>query len=110
MNFWEARQAAKAGKKVKIVGQEVGKDGGLNWEMWQFVNGWSEHELDAQWEIVEEPKQAVHYYPVYSRGCDAWLGTRHKNEDDAISSDPDYIGRIEIITDEDGSLFSARNI
>ena len=111
LNFWEARQAAKAGKKVKIVGQEVGKDGGLNWEMWQFVNGWSERELDAQWEIVEETKQQTYYLNVYKSGVSSsYITIAEANRHNNVGNTGDRLYIMAVTVDENGKLISARNV
>lgn len=54
MNFWEARQAALAGKKVKLTvpGHEFTPDEFMS-DDYSFGN----YEIKAEWEIVEGPQK-----------------------------------------------------
>lgn len=101
MNFWEARQAALSGKKVKIVGEECIYTA-LNFADWaEGVDdygkmAWNNDSISAVWELVEKPEYQTVYIDL--RDC-GFLYTRH------FSS-----GSIEITVDEKGKLISAKNV
>jgi hypothetical protein len=62
MNFWEAREAALAGKKVKIVGEMGGtfvKDAFTHPEV-----DWNNEVLSMEWERVEETVSKLDEVPV----------------------------------------------
>jgi hypothetical protein len=61
LNFWEAREAALAGKKVRRP------EFGYVFTIEDFKNytSWHNTDLAAEWEIVEEPKRYTHFiYPT----------------------------------------------
>ena len=84
MNFWEAREAAKQGKTVKMVA-----DFALAIKPKDFLcdNTWRNEHLDAGWEIVEEPTPRLHYIS---------------------SMNPKYL--IEVLVGGDGNLIYAKNV
>lgn len=101
MNFWEARQAALDGKKVKMLGSSDHYDlVSFTANFVQFDNA----KINAQWEIVEEPKNYKAYVNIYADGMYKY-GTHN-----GITKDSDCKGTIEIITDETGKLISAKNV
>lgn len=51
MNFWEARQAALAGKVVRMVAPWARS---LTPQMFLCDSSWRNEHLDAEWEVVEE--------------------------------------------------------
>lgn len=103
MNFWEARQAALAGKTVKRI------QGNTSWlykpRDFQYQVEWHVEAFEAEWELVEEPKLIKSYLNVYkdTHGT-AW----HSKEiaDGACNR----VGCLEIITDKNGKLISAKNV
>lgn len=104
MNFWEARQAAKAGKRVRVVAVNAAvilpKD-------FMAANGWRNEHLDAKWEIVKEPLQVVTYHQVFSDGT---VGAGAFPRLDTVGQDNRRISMVELITDENGKLISAKNV
>lgn len=55
LNFWEARQAAKQGKTVRMVGHPLPK--GISPESMLKCTAWMTESIEAEWEIVAEPTQ-----------------------------------------------------
>jgi hypothetical protein len=105
LNFWEARQAALAGKKVRMVENFQNKV--LDWNLWKEVNGWYEDEFNADWEIVEEPVRKTYYVNVYQVSLVGIFNTK-KDADDFSS--PSRLNCLAITVDGDGKLVEARNI
>jgi uncharacterized protein YfaP (DUF2135 family) len=104
MNFWEARQAALEGKKVKRVGDKVY----YSTKAFTDITGWDNSHIASLWEIVEEPKATTSYLNIYS---DFHGSLTHKS----ISEANDHKGKtaksqIEIVTDANGKLISAKNV
>lgn len=106
MNFWEARQAALEGKKVKLI------QGKHRWSYTstQFLNEpeWNKESISAEWEIVEEPKTITRYLNVYADGG-PWFSYTSKC-DANLRPMGDRIGCLKITVDENGKLISARNV
>ena len=105
MNFWEARQAAKAGKKVRMV-----NDLRATYDKHSFTTlVWTSCEFDAEWEIVEEPSPIVQFVNIYPKNvlpCDV-----HPSIDSANAGAlPHRIACLEIIVDEKGKLISAKTV
>jgi hypothetical protein len=105
LNFWEAREASKQGKIVK----------GFLAGAWQQYTSkefehevWDDLDMTSEWEIVEKPKVFKSYLNVYEDGHgQAW---NTKGQADTERTCTKTNGCIEIITDENGKLISARNI
>jgi len=104
LNLWEAREAALAGKKVRVVG------GIPIYSEVDFTsnNSWFNTAFNEDWEIVEEPRVFKSYLNVYEDGHgQAW---NTKKQADIERTCTKTNGCIEIVTDENGQLVSARNI
>jgi hypothetical protein len=111
LNFWEAREAALAGKKVR----KSAKDDGLTYSTDDFSVEcecyFSTGEMALDWEIVEEPKLRTYYFNVYENtigGPKSSVGIA--NAVAANPSSPDRKGCIEITVDENGKLVDAKNL
>jgi hypothetical protein len=105
MNFWEARAAALEGKKIKIVSLE-GVYTKLNFtnEYGQVL--WNNHSIESEWEIVEEANTTSWFF--YVDNID-FIGPYEHPSYSKLGKD----GKgnwIEVITDENGKLISARNV
>jgi hypothetical protein len=85
MNFWEARQASKAGKTVKCFTLDGWCE--LSPEAFKKYD-WSIEEFDADWEIVPDT-YTFRYVTWMPRGI---------------------VARVDITFDETGKLVSARNV
>lgn len=85
MNFWEARQAAKAGKTVQMITTDP-----LPLKPKEFLcdSYWRNEHLDAEWEVVLE---------TYTTRFETYLTKG-------------IISKIEFTYDENGKLISAKNI
>ena len=104
MNFWEARQAALEGKLVKrLLGEDEFSSPYTRNDF--LIKSMAPYEVNGHWEIVEEPKTTTSYLNVYpyTHGT-AW---HCKSEADLSTG---RLGVLEIITDENGKLISARNV
>jgi hypothetical protein len=106
MNFWEARLEALKGKKVR----KKEKLAVLSASDFQSNYTWRNKDIDAEWEIVEEPKSITRYINVYDHNGVAWAThtTKHWADDNAYSED--RLSCLEIITDKNGKLISAKNV
>lgn len=103
MNFWQARQAALGGKRVKRVSN------GYIYSPKVFLSNeldWSEPYFRDSWEIVEEPKLLYTYLNTYEDCHGQALNTKGQ----ADAEDKGRTGCIEIITDEYGKLISVKNV
>ena len=105
MNFWEARQAALEGKKVRRYNDTVFTKEDFSCESFE----WSGFDIDAEWEIVEEPKTITRFVTVYPDGGYDWA-VSVKIKTSKTLARTGYLGRLEIITDAHGKLISARNV
>jgi hypothetical protein len=107
LNFWEAREAALAGKKVKKLSSDLiytAKDFSVTSEFYFSTN-----EMGEEWQLVEEPKQYIRYFNIH-KDTQTWVA--HSTELEAVrwsearSSQP----IIAITVDENGKLIEARNV
>lgn len=108
MNFWEARQAALEGKKVRCVGE----NNTIRYSAYfQFADYFSNLEIEGDWEIVEEPKYRTYYINIYPHSiggpADSIDTANRRAGQDGM---PTRKGCIELVTDESGKLISARNV
>jgi hypothetical protein len=105
LNFWEARQAALDGKKVKTC------LGPLCFSKEEFTNQdcWSNELITADWEIVEEPKHKTCYINVYLHDLCPWGAheTRALADSGACT---DRASCLAITVDENGRLIDAKNV
>jgi len=103
LNFWEARQAALTGKKVR----RGGNPSIFNAKAFTESFLWGTGDLDAEWEIIEEPKRFKKYVNVYPVGIGEFTDSE---EDSQCLEDDERVGIIEIIADSTGKLLSAKNV
>jgi hypothetical protein len=82
LNFWEARQVALAGKKVK----RTDCDDVYTVKDFENYTSWHNTDIAAEWEIVEEPEHTTHRFMINSKTT------------------------IAITVDEDGKLIKAENV
>jgi hypothetical protein len=103
LNFWEAREAALAGKKVRR---------GITDTIFtarDFIDDtfeWDNHDIKADWEIVEEENEIVTYHQVFSDGT---VGSGSYPRMDH-TGEKVRIAMIELTTDKNGKLLNARNV
>ena len=107
MNFWEARLEALKGKKVR----KKGKLTVLSASDFQANFNWNNRDIDAEWEIVEEPKLSTTFHNV----CKGYITSScitiaEANRRNYVGNAGERLSIIEIITDENGKLISARNV
>lgn len=102
LNFWEARCAALKGKKVRMVGDFDIYDAS---DFKEHIS-WPGSYIESVWVIVEEPKVLYTYLNTYEDCHGQALNT--KGQADVNSKG--RTGCIEIITDKQGRLISARNV
>jgi hypothetical protein len=57
MNFWEARQAALSGKKVKVILKTMS----AVYSPVEFlsITSWTRDVIEADWEVVEEKEEPI---------------------------------------------------
>lgn len=104
MNFWEAREAALNGKKVKKIGKPFVHDKS------SFGNtgcSWDYQDLQAEWEEVPE---TIIYYTVPMTPNDAGPCFKSKTNAQNYFIECEGLSVIEFITDKNGKLISARNV
>jgi hypothetical protein len=105
INFWEARQAALDGKKVRRIGFT------LLYSTEDFTDhlNWDNNSINAAWEIVEEPKHKTCYINVYLHNMCPWGAHETRVLADS-SACTDRASCLAITVDENGKLVEARNI
>ncbi len=106
LNFWEAREAALNGKKVKrIVTQVVYTPS----QMLHPETPWYNVHFDGDWEIVEEPKHKTCYINVYLHNMCPWGAheTRALADSHACT---DRVSCLAVTVDENGKLVEAKNV
>jgi hypothetical protein len=104
LNFWEAREAALSGKKVKQPENEV------TYEKDDFLFRCMEaSEINGDWEIVEEPKQYTRYFTIQT-GTQTWVA--HSTELDAVHWREARSGQpiIAITVDKNGYFVGGKNL
>jgi hypothetical protein len=107
INFWEAREAAKQGKYVKMVRDT--DPTGISPKDMLGPSRWENIHLDADWEIVEEPKHKTCYINVYLHNVCPW--DAHDTQSGADSgASKDRVSCIAITVDENGKLVEAKNV
>lgn len=104
INFWEARQAAKQGKTVQII---MNNPKPLEPEEFLCNSYWRNEHLDAEWEIVEEPIQIITVHQVFSDGT---VGSGSYPRMDNLNKKKKRLSLIQLTTDTNGKLISARNV
>lgn len=109
MSFWEARQAALVGKTVRCLDTDFDAS--------NFSDGaapWPNNLIDAEWRVVEEPKTYTAYVNVYMEGMFKYRVDTGVGQDPSgagsVVKDTGCLGTLEIITDENGKLISAKNV
>jgi hypothetical protein len=104
LNFWEAREAALAGKNVKRLS---GEDTFTEYDSKDFlIRSMVPCEINGHWEIVEEEQEITTYHQVFSDGTvgsGSYPRLDHKGEKVRIAM-------IELTTDKNGKLIEARNV
>lgn len=103
MNFWEARAAALEGKKVQMIGTT--RSAPYEPDMFRSMGYWTKSELDAEWEIVEEPKHKTYVVTIYKN----YLAEPGGGLVDCRENGPP-INQIAITVDEKCRLVSAKNV
>jgi hypothetical protein len=111
INFWEARQAALAGKKVRPIDRTL-----IDWDCFtddEIDNQiWSGTHFNADWEIVEEPVHVTYYVNVYRDS----FSRRYKSTEEADKArcrvmDVDTrLSCLAITVDENGKLIEAKEV
>ena len=104
LNFWEARQAALSGKRVKKV------DTDTEFTIDDFMSddySFDNYEIKADWEVVDEPKLFKSYLNIYKDGHGQAWNTKAQADSEA---NPGRVGCIEITTDENGEIIDTKKV
>jgi hypothetical protein len=109
MNFWEARQAALNGKKVKRADDTESLY--IYNKVAMLSCGFEPEDIAADWVIIKEPEYKTYYVNIYSKS----LGVPKDNERLAVEAmnsyqGSPYLARLAITVDDEGQFISAKNI
>jgi hypothetical protein len=104
LNFWEARQAALEGKKVKRLLAEDEFSGPYTSTDF-LTRQMAPCEVSGHWEIAEEPETITSYMNVYNKG----LGdSRYSIEDCDMVAFPYRLGILEVVVNLDDKTATAK--
>jgi hypothetical protein len=113
MNFWEAREAALTGKKVRLNRDKISHTAtGVVFTARDFENSylWCNEFIAAEWE-VEEPKTITKYIGIYKGVCGYSMGIPYFAVNDITGAkNPDLINIIALTVDVNGMILEAKNI
>jgi len=107
LNFWEAREAALAGKKVRVVG------GIPIYSEVDFTsnNSWFNTAFNEDWEIVEEPVLKTYWVNVYRNSMGIPKASLALADTAAVDNvQQSRLSCLEITVDKNGKLIEAKNV
>lgn len=103
LNFWEARTAALAGKTVRMIGDSETCDASSFREHIEWPGAY----IASDWEVIDNPTHLVRY--IVTEPVGSWAGYTSLAAS-RVAQTKTSLTTIEIITDEFGTLISAKNV